>query len=435
MTMPANMTEALDAVLLWATSPAAYIQLAVIGASFAIAYVLAIMLGGQARHLKTISYPKILGDMSAVISKLQQLLFRILFVISLAIGVEVARSVAGQVGLVRIVLGLAVIALIYGLISRFISSKMIVVLVRWIGIPVALLYVFGALDDVILRLEAIAISVGNIEISLYALIRTLIFGSILFWLGRISNSTGKRVIRERQDLDLRTREIVTKLFEIALFVIIFLLLLQVMGINLTALAVFGGAVGVGLGFGLQSIASNFISGIIILLDKSLTIGDYVELEDGRAGTLRELSMRSATLETFDGKDIMVPNETFITTSFTNWTHYDIKQRYSVTFSVAYSTDIPAMLDMVREVVASHPQVLSGEGIPKAEQPDVEIDEFADSGVNILVEYWMEGVDDGENRVDADLKLMIWMALKQHNIEIPFPQREVRVLKEKEASSG
>ena len=177
------------------------------------------------------------------------------------------------------------------------------------------------------------------------------------------------------------------------------------------------------------IASNFISGIIILLDKSLTIGDYIELEDGRTGVLRELTMRSATLETYDGKDIMVPNETFITTSFTNWTHNNPQQRYDLTFSVAYSTDIPALIEIVRDVVASHPQVLSGEGVPKAEQPDAEIESFGDSGINILVEFWMDGVDDGENRVGADLNLMIWMALKQHNIEIPFPQREVRVLKE------
>ena len=210
-------------------------------------------------------------------------------------------------------------------------------------------------------------------------------------------------------------------------VLVALLLLNVMGINLTALAVFGGAVGVGLGFGLQAIASNFISGIIILLDRSLTIGDYVELEDGRTGIVRELGMRSTTLETFDGKDIMVPNEKFIVESFTNWSHQHGKQRYRVDFSVAYDTDIRKLVELVKEVVASHPQVMSGEELPIEERPDCEIDSFGDSGVNMFVEFWMEGIDDGKNRVGGDLLLMIFEAMRDNGYVIPFPQREVRGL--------
>ena len=122
-----------------------------------------------------------------------------------------------------------------------------------------------------------------------------------------------------------------------------------MGVNLTALAVFGGAVGVGLGLGLQSIASNFISGIIILLDKSLTIGDFVELEDGKKGFVREFKMRHAVLETYDGKDILVPNEIFISSLLINWTHKDPKQRYRIDFSVAYSTDVRAMVEIIKDV--------------------------------------------------------------------------------------
>ncbi|RFB06375.1 mechanosensitive ion channel protein [Parvularcula marina] len=424
-----RIKELTDAAVGWLTSAAFYGQLGIIAVSVILAYLAAGLIGTQLTSLPKFKAPDFVGDLDEQVAKLRKLLFPLVAVLLLAVGVEVSREVTGQVAVVQIALGLFVIILIYGIVSRYISSRAVRNFVKWVGLPIALLYVFGFLDDVIARLEAVSLDMGNIEISAYTLVRTLIFGSILFWLGRVSNSTGKRVIRGRPDLDVRTREIVTKLFEIALFIIIFLLLLQVMGINLTTLAVFGGAVGVGLGFGLQQIASNFISGIIILLDKSITIGDYIELEDGRGGILREMTMRSATLETFDGKDIMVPNETFITSSFVNWTHNNPQQRYDIRFQVAYSTDIPAMLDIVREVVKSHPQVLSGEAATKAEQPDAEIEGFGDSGIDILVEFWMDGVDDGENRVAADLNLMIWMALKQHNIEIPFPQREVRVLKE------
>ncbi|WP_370337022.1 mechanosensitive ion channel domain-containing protein [Parvularcula marina] len=418
-------TQALD----WLSSPAFYTQAAIVVACYLTAFVLSAVLGARMKHLLSLPVPKSFGDISEGVTKSRALLFPLISILLLAFGMEVAREMVGQVTMVRIARGLTIIFFLYGVISRFINSKMMMFLMTWVGVPLALLYVFGLLDEVRAGFDTVAVDVGNIHITAWTLVRTLFFGAILFWLGRVSNSTGKKVIRGRQDFDNRTREIVTKLFEIGLFVIIFLLLLQVMGINLTTLAVFGGAVGVGLGFGLQQIASNFISGIIILLDKSLDIGDYVELEDGRGGILRELTMRSATLETFDGKDIMVPNETFITTAFTNWTHNNPQQRYDLTFSVAYSTDIPAMLDIVREVVRSHPQVLSGDAASKAEQPDAEIESFGDSGINILVEFWMNGVDDGENRVGADLNLMIWMALKQHNIEIPFPQREIRVLKE------
>jgi small-conductance mechanosensitive channel len=200
--------------------------------------------------------------------------------------------------------------------------------------------------------------------------------------------------------------------------------LQVAGIDLTALVVFGGAIGVGLGFGLQQIASNFISGIIILLDRSIAIGDYIELEDGRAGTLRELTMRSATLETYDGKDIMVPNERFITTAFTNWTHNNKKQRYPIVLEVAYGSDLDKLFPLLRDVVSSHPRVLSGEDYPIEERPDAEIQAFNANGIEILIEFWMGDIDDGKNRVGGDLLYMIYQALMENGFVIPFPQREV-----------
>ncbi len=200
-----------------------------------------------------------------------------------------------------------------------------------------------------------------------------------------------------------------------------------MGINLTALAVFGGALGIGLGIGLQQIASNFISGIIILLDRSIVPGDYVELEDGRSGWLRELNMRYGILETYDGKDIMVPNEQFITSSYTNWTHKDKRQRYPLHLQVAYSTDLDRLFERIREICRAHPKVLSDPNLPIEFQPDAEIERFGDSGIDILVEFWMNGIDDGPNRVGADLLHAIWKMIREEGMQIPFPQREVRIL--------
>lgn len=411
----------------WLASTEFVSQIGIVAVAIILAYLLAAVVKARLKTPAVISTTGAFGDLAESLRKVRELAFPLLLVVMLAAAMEVSRSTIQHIGFVQIILGLSVIFLVHRIINRFIRTKFIIALTNWVALPVALLLVFGWLDNVTAYLDRFSIEVGSIRVSAYALARTLFFGAFLFWLGRISNSTGKRVIRSRPDFDSRTREIVSKLFEICLFVVIALLLLQVMGINFTTLAVFGGAVGVGLGFGLQQIASNFISGIIILLDRSITIGDYIELEDGRAGVLRDLTMRSATLETFDGKDIMVPNEKFITSSFTNWTHNNEKQRYSLNFSVAYKTDLVAMFDIVRDVVASHPKVLSGDDIPIEERPDAEIESFGDSGINILVEFWMEGIDDGVNRVGGDLLLMIWVALKENDIEIPFPQREISIL--------
>ena len=351
-----------------------------------------------------------------------------LSVLLLGVAVEVCVASVGQSWLIRIAQSVAVIVFFYRIISDFVGNSLVSGLFIWIVIPLATLRVFGWLDEVSAWLDAVSLDVGTIRISLLSLGRTFVAGGVLLWLGSILNTFGKEAIRNRHALDVGTREMIIKLFQIGLYVSIFLLLLGAMGINLTALAVFGGALGVGLGFGLQKIAANFVSGLIILFDRSITPGDYIAFDDGHSGTLRELNMRSATLETFDGKDIIVPNEQFITLPFVNWTHNNKKQRYSLEFSVAYKTDLHTMLRLVREAVASHPKVLSGPELPIEERPDAEISSFGDSGVNILVEFWMLGIDDGENRVGADLLLMIWDVLKENDIEIPFPQRDVRIVR-------
>ena len=133
-------------------------------------------------------------------------------------------------------------------------------------------------------------------------------------------------------------------------------------------------------------------------------------------------MRSSTLETFDGKEIMVPNEKFITTQFINWTREDPRQRYEVEFSVSYDTDLHKVPPVIAAAVASHPRVLS-----EQEEPDCELRGFGDSGVDFGVEFWVDGLDDGPNKFSSDVLFLVWDALKENGIQIPFPQREVRIL--------
>lgn len=356
-----------------------------------------------------------------------KLLFPIIAIVLLRVSVEFSQYIAEDSWVMQGALAIAILLLANSAINLLVKQPILIVAFRWIGMPVIFFHFVGILGDVIKVLDAMAIQMGDIRLSVYGFLRLFIFGSLLFWLGRLSNRTGQNLIRNHESLDVKSKELFAKLYEIVLIFVVILLLLKLMGINLTALAVFGGAVGVGLGFGLQAIASNFISGVIIILDKSITVGDHVELEDGKAGLVTQLNMRSTTLETFDGKDIVVPNEKFITGSFTNWTHKNKQQRYRVDFSVGYKTDVRSMVELIKAAVATHPQVLSGEEYPIEERPDCEIDSFGDNGINMFVEFWMEGIDDGKNRVGGDLYLIILETLQQNNIEIPFPQRDVRII--------
>jgi small-conductance mechanosensitive channel len=350
-------------------------------------------------------------------------------ILALSFAVSISENWLGQYWLVQTALTVAMLLMFNAIIRDHVRLDFIAFVFRWIGLPLLFLHQVNLLAPIIVVLESMQVTVGNIQISAYGVLRVALFGTLLFWMGRFSSSTGKEIIRRQQKLDFRAKEVASKLLEVTIFFLIVILLMQVMGINLTAMAVFGGAIGVGIGFGLQAIASNFISGIIILLDRSISVDDYIELEDGRTGIVREMKLRSTTLETFDGKDIMVPNEKFVTESFINWTHKDKKQRYRVDFSVAYDSVIRKLVDIIKETVASHEQVISGDEIPIEERPDCEIDSFGDSGVNMFVEFWMLGIDDGKNRVGGDLLLMIFEAMRSNGFTIPFPQREVRVLKE------
>jgi small-conductance mechanosensitive channel len=408
-----------------------YIQLVVVLSLYAFAYIAAIFIKKNIVSLREkpieSSHPlrKLAFNIGVILAPLLGLFF-------IKVAYEVVLHLEYDYWFIRFVLAVAVLLFFYSVINTFVSSQFASRLFKWIGLPILFMHVINVLDDLILLLEGISIEAGNVSISMYGFLRVLIFGLLLFWLGRVSNSFGKAIIKKQNTLDVPTKEVFTKLFEVTLFCIIVLLLLNIMGINLTTLAVFGGALGVGIGLGLQSIASNFVSGIIILLDKSLTIGDYVELDNGQTGFVREFRMRYAVLESYDGKDILVPNEMFISNLLVNWSHKDPKQRYKVDFSVPYATDVRAMVELIKVAVAKHPQVLSGDDVPIEERPDCEIGGFGDSGINMFVEFWMVGIDDGKNRVGGDLMLTIFETLRENGIEIPFPQREVRILNPEDA---
>ncbi len=346
----------------------------------------------------------------------------LIFVGFMAAAAAVADAALGASWLIRIAQSLALVRLLHAIIMRFLTHPVINSAARWIGLPIAAIYALGYFDQFTGALDSIAFQAGNIRISVLALSKAALFGGILFWLGRTSSNAGQKVIRDQASVDVQTRELAAKALELLVFAVVGLLLLNILGLDLTTLAVFGGALGVGLGFGLQQIASNFISGIIILLERSLKVGDYIELEDGRTGTLRELNMRSSTLETFDGKEIMVPNERFITTRFVNWTRADPRQRYEVPFVVTYETDLHKVPPLIEKAISSHSTVLQ-----EPEKVSCELKKFGDFGAHFAVKFWVNGIDDGPNNFTSDVHFLVWDALQKGKIKMATPHHQVAIM--------
>jgi len=338
-----------------------------------------------------------------------------------AVGEQITRSIFGSGAVIAFGKRLFILLAARILVQDVIYSPFLKILGKYILLPLAVIYALGLLDPSTTLLADTNISIGNISFSLLAIARGVIFGGVIFWLGRWSNDRGAEYIRAQKDLRIPTRELATKAFELLIFGGCFLLLMNILGLNLSALAFIGGAVGVGLGFGLQKIAANFISGIILLLEGQATVGDYVELDGGEQGTIVKMLSRAIILETFDGKWIVVPNEDFITTRITNWSDAGSGNRYEVEFSVSYDTDINKVPKIIEKAVATHPAVLK-----KPEGPDCELRGFGDSGIDFCVEFWVGGIDDGKNKYTSDVLFLVWNTLKKNNIDIPYPRRVIEI---------
>ena len=307
------------------------------------------------------------------------------------------------------------------LVRDVVTDPFLRVLGRIVLIPVAALYAVGLLDDVSALLDQTVIALGNITFSVMALLRGLIAGSLLFWLGSWSNQHSATYITKQEILRPATRVLAVKVAEIVIFGAAFLTLMSIMGIDLTAVAVLGGALGVGVGLGLQQIAANFISGMILLLEGQTTVGDYVELDGGEKGTIIKMTARACILETFDGRWIVVPNEHFITSRVVNYSDQGSANRYEAVFSVSYDTDINRVPAIIEAAVATLPFVLQ-----KPDGPDCELKGFGESAVDFGVEYWVNGIDDGRHKYGSPVLFAIWNALKAEGIEMPYPHRVVEI---------
>ena len=420
------LDQATQIALGWLLSPAAWSQFGLLAVAFVAAtYATRRVTPLLTRLLDPADKTNLLATARRFALRFLPLLMPVLAYFLTAAGEEITRSLFGSGAVIafgkRVFFFLA--ARLF--VQKVLSDPFLKLMGRYVLVPVAALYAVGLLDDIAARLEETVIALGDIRFSLMSLIRGLIAGSLLFWLGSWSNRQSTDYIKKQAELRPATRELAVKAAEVAIFGAAFLLLMSIMGIDLTAVAVLGGALGVGIGLGLQQIAANFVSGIILLVEGQTTVGDYVELDGGEKGTIVKMTARACVLETFDGRWIVVPNEHFITTRVVNYSDQGSANRYEAMFSVSYDTDINRVPAIIEAAVGALPFVLKA-----PDGPDCELRGFGESAVDFAVEYWVNGIDDGKNKYGSPVLFAIWNALKAEGIEMPYPHRVVELKRAK-----
>jgi small-conductance mechanosensitive channel len=292
--------------------------------------------------------------------------------------------------------------------------------IAWLVWIVLALHITGFLPELLHLLDELGFNLGRQRISLLLLIQGMlsivVTLMLALWLGSLLEA---RIMRA-EGLDPNMRVLATKFVRAGLLVLGVLIALPAVGIDVTVLSVFGGALGVGLGFGLQKIASNYVSGFIILLDKSIHLGDIVTA-DNRHGMVTSLTARYMVLKELDGTEAIIPNEILITSSVVNHSYSDRKIRVAVPVQVSYASPLETAMRIMLQAGESHPRVIADP------EPKVLLKEFADNGINLELAVWIADPEEGMSSLRSDINLQIWHQFQQQGIEIPFPQRDIRLV--------
>jgi small-conductance mechanosensitive channel len=284
---------------------------------------------------------------------------------------------------------------------------------------VVALYLLDWLPGIMETLDSLAFRVGTSRISVLSVINFIILIAILFTLAMWLSNYVERRVRSSKHLSASLQVGLAKFLKFFLIALAVLVALDAVGIDLTALTVFGGALGVGLGFGLQRITSNFISGFILLFDRSIKPGDVISIGD-KFGWVQELRARYIVVLDRDGVETLIPNENLVTTDVINWSYSNPNVRLKIPVSISYADDPEQALNLLDEAAKHCDRVLTDP------PPVARLMEFGDNGILLELRIWINDPQNGLSNVRSDLNLAIWRLFKQAGITIPFPQRDVYV---------
>ena len=282
------------------------------------------------------------------------------------------------------------------------------------------LHLIGWLPDVIKALDELAINFGESRLSLLSILELL--AAVIFfvvmanWLTRLIESQARR----SPHINPSMRVMLTKISKFSLYGLAILFALKSVGIDLTAFAVFSGAIGVGIGFGLQKIFSNFISGFILLFDRSIRPGDVISIGD-RFGWVQSLHARYVVVKDRDGVETLIPNENLITSEVVNWSYSDRAIRQRIAVQISYESDPEVAMQLLLDATTDKARVL------KTPEPAARLIGFGDNGIDLELRIWINDPESGVANVVSDINLSIWKSFKENDISIPYPQRDVRIV--------
>jgi potassium-dependent mechanosensitive channel len=349
-----------------------------------------------------------------------------LWALFLGLAMTAFAAVPYPYDILRIASNLLIAWVAIRLVSSVIGDAMLSRLIAFVGWAVAALAITGLLDPTMNAARALNLGlIGLPGLSLLRLLQAIALTGGLFWGALALSRFIQGQVTRSSRLPPSVRVLVTQVIRFTLLTMAVLVALSLVGINLTTLTVLTGAIGVGLGFGMRAIFENFISGIILIFEKSLKVGDYIELEDGTAGTVREVNMRSTIITTNDNIDILVPNSLFITGRVTNWTLRDASRRLRIPFGVAYGSDKEQVKAVALEAAENVRHTLKG--VPGRE-PDCWLIGFGTSSLDFELIVWIsDWAISRPARVKADYYWALETALGRHGIAIPFPQLDLHVI--------
>jgi small-conductance mechanosensitive channel len=308
--------------------------------------------------------------------------------------------------------------LVIRLITSVIRNPFIVRVVSISAWLVAALSIIGQLDAVLDALDSVSVVVGGLRLTPLVLIKLCVLLLIALWLTNITSNFIESRITRSGDLTPSIQVLLIKMVRLGLLIFAVAVAMSAVGINLSALAIFSGAAGVGIGFGLQKIVANFISGIILLADKSVKPGDLVTIGDS-SGRISAMNTRYISVAAGDGREFLIPNEDLVTQKVTNWTYTDKNTLVKVNFGTNYDADPRLVCKLAIETAAATQLAL------KNKQPNCLLTEFTEAGMKFSLTFWVSDPSDMD-RTKSEVMLSLWDAFKREGIRVPYPVRELRV---------
>jgi small-conductance mechanosensitive channel len=409
-------------VLSYLTAPWFAYQLAIIVVLFGLAKLLSLRveprLEARAREIR--GHPGLLRVVVAMLRRIEWIFFSLFLFIALT----VMRSVTwpSRSHFIAIALSLSLAWLFVAVLSRVIRNRLVARTLTWLAWIYVALVILGFDDEAGSFLDSMALPLGEVRLSLLLILKAVLLLIATIWVAVILGRYFDEQVQKSDELTPSIRVLIGKVAKFGLILVAGTIALSSVGIDLSAFTVFTGAVGLGLGFGLQKVISNFISGIIILLDKSIKPGDTISLE-GTFGWIRELRARFVSVVTRDGREYLIPNEDFITNRVVNWSFSDELVRLDVDFGVSYDADPHEVSKLAIEAAMTVGRV------EDSRRPVCWLTGFGDSSLDFVLRFWIRDPQQGLTNVRGKVLLALWDTFKENNVNIPYPHREIIMKKQ------